>query len=51
VSLGKLSGQCAMVLWESVEGFMAGDFRMIKVGQAQDKDRTLDAVVRRFEGI
>ena len=51
VSLGKLSGQCAMVLWESVEGFMAGDFRMIKVGPAQDRDRTLDAVICRFEGI
>lgn len=51
VSLGKLSGACAMVLWESVEGFMAGDFRSIKVGPKQDRDATLDAVVRHFGGI
>lgn len=51
VSLGKLSGSCGMVLWESVEGFMAGDTRTIKVGVKQDKDATLDSIVRHFGGI
>lgn len=49
VSLGKLSASCAQVLWESVPGYMAGDFRSLRVGRKQDQDVSLEKIIKPFE--
>lgn len=44
-SIGNLESQCGQWIWETVEGHAVGDQRLIKVGQEQDKDKSLDKIV------
>jgi len=42
------SGICGFWLFESVEGFPVGDSRFLRVGEEQDKDASLDQIVKPF---
>lgn len=36
---------CGAMLWEAVEGYPVGDMRIIRVGDAEDSDSTLDRII------
>jgi hypothetical protein len=40
--------RCGQYIWESVPGFVWGDNRFVEVGPKQDKDETLDDIVKPF---
>ncbi len=44
-SLGLVSA-CGQYLWESVEGHPVGDTRLIRVGEAEDKDASLEKLIK-----
>jgi hypothetical protein len=48
MGLGYESSQCSQWIWESVEGHIYGDSRLIKVGPDDDKDGDLDDVIPPF---
>lgn len=48
VSIGLFENACGQSMWESVPGFVVGDYRFITVNGKTDKDATLDAVIQPF---
>lgn len=38
--------QCGQTLWESVEGYPVGDLRVIRVGDAEDQDESLEQIIK-----
>ncbi len=51
VSLGKLGTSCSQTIFESVPGYLAGDYRTLEVGRKQDQDASLECIVRPFWGL
>jgi hypothetical protein len=48
-SLGILRSNCSQTLFESTADHVLGDVRFISVGPEQDKDGSLDQIIRPFE--
>lgn len=51
VSIGMLENVCGQYLFESVKGFPVGDSRFIKVSEKDDKDKSLDRIIKAWEGL
>lgn len=51
VSIGLLENTCGQWVFESVENYPVGDSRFIKVSQEDDKDVSLDKIIKPFEGL
>jgi hypothetical protein len=49
VSIGKLENACGQTIWESVQDFIVGDYRLVRVGEETDRDKSLD-FIKPFEG-
>jgi hypothetical protein len=45
---GYISEPCGQALWEAVEGFPVGDFRVIRVDSKTDADETLGRLIKPF---
>ena len=45
LTLGYVS-QCGQWLWESVEGYPVGDARLIEIGAAEDRDASLEKIIK-----
>lgn len=50
-SIGILEGNCSQTMFETVNGHAVGDIRLIRVGEKQDKDKSLDKIITPWEGI
>ncbi len=50
ISRGNFHNKCGQQLFESVEGHIAGDRRFLNVGEEQDKDSSLDQIVKAYTG-
>lgn len=48
ISIGLFESACGQSMWESVAGFVVGDYRFISVNAGTDKDATLDTVIKPF---
>jgi hypothetical protein len=48
-SIGLMSGVNGQTLWESVPGFVAGDYRFLYVDEHTDKDKALDTLIKPFK--
>lgn len=51
LSIGIQECNCGQVLFESVEGYLVGDYRYLQVGGSVYKDASLDRIVKPFEGL
>lgn len=51
VSIGLLETNCGQYLFESTEGFPVGDMRFVKVSSVDDKDKTLDKIIKPWENL
>lgn len=51
VSRGRARQQCGMWTWESVPGHIVGDARFVNVDKSTDSDRSLDAIIKPFQGL
>lgn len=51
IATGRPNANCGMWLWESVEGFIVGDARFLKVDENTDKDASLDKLITPFHGL
>lgn len=49
-SIGLHDAVCGQTLWESVPGYILGDYRFLKVDEQTDKDASLEKVIRPFKG-
>lgn len=49
VSIGLTESAAGQILFESTEGFPVGDLRYIKVNEEQDKDTSLEKIIKPFE--
>lgn len=49
-SIGHHNTTCGQWLWESVPGHLVGDQRFIRVDENTDKDKTLDKIIKPFNG-
>lgn len=49
VSIGLLENSCGQYLFESVPGYPVGDQRFIRVNYLDDKDSSLDKIIKPFE--
>ena len=49
VSIGILESPCGQLLFESVEGYPVGDTRFIRVGVEEDKDASLDKIIKPWD--
>lgn len=49
ISIGLFENACGQSMWESVPGFVVGDYRFISVNGKTDKDESLDEVIQPFE--
>lgn len=49
ISIGLFENACGQSMWESVPGFVVGDYRFISVNGKTDKDETLDEVIQPFQ--
>lgn len=50
VSRGIFRSKCGQQLFESVEDHISGDHRFLNVGEKQDKDASLEAIVKPYTG-
>lgn len=50
-SIGIFDTACGQWMFESVEGHIVGDARFITVGEHNDKDASLDAIIEPFKGL
>jgi hypothetical protein len=50
-SIGIFNTPCRQQLWETVEGHMFGDHRLLKVGPAQDADSSFDSIIPTWKGL
>lgn len=50
ISRGHKNANCGQQIWESVEGYIVGDNRYIKVGPKQDADKSLEKIIRPYLG-
>lgn len=51
VSIGLMENVCGQFLFESIKDYPFGDVRFIKLSIKDDKDSTLDNIIRPFEGL
>lgn len=51
VSIGLLENSCGQYLFESSPGFPVGDMRFLKVSEKDDKDKSLDSIIKPFENL
>lgn len=51
VSIGLLENSCGQYLFESTKGFPVGDMRFLKVSEKDDKDSSLDNIIKPFENL
>lgn len=49
ISIGLFESYCGQQLFESVEGYPVGDTRFIKVSLKDDKDASLDKIIKPFD--
>ena len=50
ISRGHHHTNCGQQLFESVENYICGDHRFLKVGKAQDEDSSLDYIIKPYSG-
>lgn len=50
-SIGIFNTPCRQQLWETVDGHMFGDHRLLKVGVNHDEDPSLDKIIPTWEGL
>jgi hypothetical protein len=50
-SIGIMNTWCCQQLWETVPGIMFGDHRRLNVGVYNDKDSSLDKIIKPFESL
>lgn len=48
VSIGIFENSCGQTLFESVKGYIFGDYRFIRVNSYTDKDKSLDKIIKPF---
>lgn len=51
VSIGCLDTACGQWIWESVEDHIIGDERFIAVGDYNDKDKSLEKIIKPFQSL